>query len=72
MREANGEDKICLFMDNLSCHTSKKSQVEMKRLGFKFIYNVAYSPEYNPIESVFSKVKQKFKSLRAQKLIGII
>jgi len=23
LRAANGEDKICLFMDNLSCHTSK-------------------------------------------------
>ena len=44
-------------MDNLSCHTSEKSKIEMKGLNFKFIYNVAYSPDYNPIESVFSKVK---------------
>ena len=25
LRAANGDDKICIFMDNLSSHTSKKS-----------------------------------------------
>ena len=59
-------------MDNLSCHRSKKSQAEMTRLGFKWIYNVAYSPEFNPIELTFSKVKASFKSLRAKKLAGLI
>ena len=41
-------------------------------MGFRFIYNVPYSPEYNPIEFVFSKVKQRFRVLRARKLAGII
>ena len=40
-------------------------------MGFRFIYNVPYSPEYNPIEFVFSKVKQRFRVLRARKLAGI-
>ena len=44
----------------------------MTKLGFRFIWNVPYSPEYNPIEFVFSKVKQKFRTLRAFKLAGII
>ena len=44
-------------MDNLSAHTSKKSKDAMKTLGFRFIYNVAYSPNWNPIEFVFSKIK---------------
>ena len=44
----------------------------MRELGFRWIYNAAYSPEYNPIELVFSKVKQKFKALRARKLTGQI
>ena len=59
-------------MDNLSAHTSEKSKKEMTNLGFKYIYNVPYSPEYNPIEFVFSKVKQRFRSLRARKLAGLI
>ena len=57
LRDANGEDKICIFMDNLSAHTSNKSKDAMRELGFRYIYNVAYSPDFNPIEFVFSKVK---------------
>ena len=72
LKEENGEDKICLFMDQLSAHTSKKSKTAMRQLGFRYIYNVAYSPDYNPIESVFSKIKRTFRSLRAQKLTGNI
>ena len=40
--------------------------------GIKYIYNVPYSPDYNPIEFVFSIVKRNFKALRAKKLIGLI
>ena len=29
-------------------------------------------PEWNPIELVFSKVKNKFRQLRAQKMTGLI
>ena len=31
-----------------------------------------YSPDYNPIEFTFSKLKSKFKVLRAKKLTGLI
>ena len=44
LRSINGTDKICLFMDNLSSHKSEKSKQAMKDLGFKWIYNLAYSP----------------------------
>ena len=67
----NGDDKICLFMDNLSSHTSLASTKKMRELGFRYIFNLTYSPEYNPIEFVFSKVKNKFRALRARKLTGL-
>ena len=54
LRSINGTDKICLFMDNLSSHKSEKSKQAMKDFGFKWIYNLAYSPYYNSIEYVFS------------------
>ena len=57
LRDKNGDDKIALFMDNLSAHRSDKSRAEMARLGFRCIFNVPYSPEWNPIEFAFSKVK---------------
>ena len=72
LRARNGNEKIALFMDNLAAHKSEKSKVEMAKLGFRCIFNVPYSPEYNPIEFVFSKVKQRFRSLRARKMAGVI
>ena len=59
-------------MDNFSAHKIDKSKKEMARLGFRWMFNVPYSPEFNPIEFVFSKVKQKFCTLRARKLAGVI
>ena len=70
LREENGDDKICIFMDNLGVHKSNKTRKTMQTLKMKAIFNISYSPQYNPIESVFSKVKQKFKCMRLQKLMG--
>ena len=50
-------DDICLYMDNLSVHRSKVVKERMDELGFAYIYSPAYSPEFNPIESVFSIAK---------------
>ena len=72
LRDKNADEKIALFLDNLSAHRSEKARAEMARLGFRAIFNVPYSPEYNPIEFVFSKVKEKFRRLRARKLAGLI
>ena len=72
LREANPDAKIALFMDNLSAHTSERSKEAMRDRGFRFIYNVPYSPDYNPIEFVFSQVKRNFRTLRARKLTGQI
>ena len=48
-------------MDNLSAHTAERSKQAMRDHGFRFIYNVPYSPEYNPIELTFSMVKRHFR-----------
>ena len=71
LREKNQGDKIALFMDNLSCHVSEDSQKKMRELGFRWIKNVSYSPQWNPIELVFSKLKHEFKKLRMRKLLGL-
>ena len=71
LRDKNGNEKIAIFLDNLSAHRSDKSKEEASKLGFRFIFNVPYSPEYNPIEFVFSKVKSRFRRLRARKLAGL-
>ena len=57
LREVNGDTKICLFMDNLTTHTSPKTRETMRKLHIKPIFNLSYSPDLNGIESTFSKVK---------------
>ena len=44
LRTANGTDKIALFLDNLSCHISDRAKETMRKHGFKWIYNVPFSP----------------------------
>ena len=72
LREENGDKKICLFMDNLSVHKANESKKLMKQLHFRWIFNVAYACEWNPIEYTFSKVKNKFRCLRAQMITGVL
>ena len=58
-------------MDNLSAHTAERSKQAMRDRSFRFIYNVPYQPDYNPIELTFSQIKRNFKALRARKMIGL-
>ena len=60
--------KIAILMDNLSVHHSKVVKTHMRELGFKAIFNVPYSPQYNPIELVFGLIKHRFKKLRLEKV----
>ena len=72
LREANGNAKICLFMDNLSTHKSPESKKTMKELKFRWIFNVPYAPDYNAIEFTFARVKHKFRCLRGQMITGAL
>ena len=57
LREVNGDAKLCLYMDNLTVHTSDESKKMMRKLGMRYLWCLSYSPDLNPIESTFSKVK---------------
>ena len=45
LKAANSDEKLCLFMDNLGVHRAEDTTTEMKRLGFRWIFNLPYSPE---------------------------
>ena len=62
LRNKLGRRPIALFMDQLRVHKSRDVQPEYNRLDITPIFNVGYSPELNPIEAVFSKVKAVFKT----------
>ena len=70
LRNRTLDRKICVFMDNLSVHRSKKTLQLMDTLGLRYIFNAPYSPDYNPIEFVFSMLKSKYKKLRISSLVN--
>ena len=61
---------FALFMDNASYHKSKEVKGFYNELQITPLWNVAYSPEFNPIESVFSQVKRIFSKQRLNDLVN--
>ena len=64
LRKKNEHDKIALFMDNLSTHKSNTVLDWLDEHDIPVILSVPYSPDYNPIECSFSKIKHYFKKKR--------
>jgi len=60
---------ITLFMDNLWVHKRPECRELMGKLDIRPIYNIGYSPEFNPVEAVFSKVKRRFSCQRLHDLV---
>ncbi len=46
-----------VVMDNLSAHRPKRIRELIERQGCELLYLAAYSPDYNPIEEAFAKIK---------------
>ena len=46
-----------VVMDNLSVHKSSRAQRIIEEAGATLLFLPPYSPDYNPIEEAFSKVK---------------
>ena len=46
-----------VILDNLSSHKSQKAQAILKERGAWFLFLPPYSPDLNPIEMAFAKLK---------------
>ena len=46
-----------IVMDNLSSHHRESVRTLIEEKGCKLLYLPSYSPDFNPIEMMFSKVK---------------
>jgi transposase len=53
-----------VLLDNLSSHKSTAAVAAIEAVGAKMVYLPPYSPDLNPIENVFSKIKQLIRGLR--------
>ena len=49
-------------MDNARIHHNKILKEYMMNNNINSIYNIPYSPEYNPIEKIFNTLKTKIRN----------
>ena len=52
-----------VIMDNLSAHKNLKVSEHIKKSGATLVYLPPYSPDLNPIENMWSKVKQVLRGM---------
>lgn len=57
-----------VVMDNLSSHKSVPAIEAIEAAGAKVVYLPPYSPDLNPIENIFSKVKQLIRAIRPRSI----
>jgi transposase len=55
-----------VVMDNLPGHKLAKVRELIESVGAKLLYLPPYSPDFNPIEMIWSKVKQLLRSIAAR------
>jgi transposase len=55
-----------VVMDNLGAHKPKRVRELIEERGCELLYLPAYSPDYNPIEEAFSKIKRFLRKVAAR------
>jgi transposase len=55
-----------VILDNLAVHKSEKAAQCLKQRGAWFLFLPAYSPDLNPIEQAFAKIKVHLRKAEAR------
>lgn len=55
-----------VILDNLGAHKVKGVRERIEACGARVVYLPPYSPDFNPIESIWAKVKQALRSVKAR------
>jgi transposase len=61
-----------VMMDNLGAHRPKRIRELIEQRGCELLYLPAYSPDYNPIEEAFSKIKNLLRKAAARSKEGLV
>jgi transposase len=59
-------------MDNLSSHKGPKVEQLIKAVGAELRYLPPYSPDMNPIEKVYSKLKAFLRKIAERTVAGLM
>jgi len=65
-------DGETLIMDNHPVHRAKEVQEFLNKNKVNYLFTPAYSPELNPLEEAFSKVKQYIKKQKARTVNNLL
>ena len=58
--------QVVVIMDNLGAHRPKRVRELIEGRGCELVYLPAYSPDYNPIEEAFAKIKNILRKAAAR------
>lgn len=61
-----------VVMDNLRVHYIDEVETKLKKVGARPLYLPPYSPERNPIEEIWSLIKNIFKAAEARTITAIV
>jgi transposase len=61
-----------VVIDNLSAHKPKRIKELIEQRGCELVYLPSYSPEYNPIEEAFAKIKNLLRKAAARSKEALI
>ncbi len=61
-----------VVMDNLGSHRGKLVRKAIREVGARLLFLPKYSPDLNPIEQVFSKLKHLLRKAQARSYDGLI
>ncbi len=61
----------CVVMDNLSAHKANEVKEMIESVGAKVVFLSPYSPDFNPIENCWSKIKEYLRSIESRNYIDL-
>jgi transposase len=59
-------------MDNLRCHKVRGVKEAIKKVGAQVLYLPPYSPDFNPIEMMWSKLKAILRKIKARTVDALL
>jgi transposase len=65
------EPGTVVILDNLATHPNKEAEAALRAYGCRFLYLPPYSPDLNPIEMAFSKLKAHLRRIGARSFTGL-
>ncbi len=60
-----------VIMDNLATHKIKTAREIIEKAGAKILYLPLYSPDFNPIEMAFAKIKAMLRKAGERTIVAV-